>query len=175
MRICAHIICMEIIETTTIAKQYPFFLSLLNSFKEVYAELGHGLKESSYHNALKCEFEHGESKLNYKSEVEVFEIYKGFPITCGRLDLLIEDEIIVEIKALSSLCDKNIRQLHNYLIHAGKKMGILVNFPEKYTEALNVILLVLNENGKYQKVNLRISVSPKEIHKIEKISQVIQL
>jgi GxxExxY protein len=98
---------------------------------EVYFVLGPGLLESSYEFALKHELE--SRGLNVKSQVKLPLIYKGATWEDAyRLDLLVEDQIIIEIKSVDSLNNVHHKQLLSYLKLAGLRIGILVNFNTDY-------------------------------------------
>ena len=98
---------------------------------EVYFELGPGLLESAYESALRFELEG--MGLNVKSQVELPLFYKGNYIEKSyRLDLLIEDKVIVEIKSVETLSRVHHKQLIGYLKLSNLKLGILVNFNTDY-------------------------------------------
>lgn len=94
---------------------------------EVHKSLGCGLLESAYRKCLESEFR--SSGLEFKSELEVPVVYKGVRVDKAyRLDFLIEDLVILEIKSVHELCTKHKMQLLTYLRLANKKLGLLVNF-----------------------------------------------
>ena len=68
---------------------------IINACINVHKELGPGFLESIYHNALKVELER--QKLGYESEKEVRVKYQGLEVGTHRVDLFIEDEIVVEL------------------------------------------------------------------------------
>ncbi len=101
---------------------------------EVYFALGPGLLESSYEFALKHELE--SRGLNVKSQVKLRLCYKeAVWEDAYRLDLLVEDQIIVEIKSVESLNNIHHKQLLAYLKLSGLRLGILVNFNTDYLKA----------------------------------------
>ncbi len=94
---------------------------------DVYNELGPGLLESIYEEALVKEIE--ERGLNVERQKEVPLIYKGRRLkTELRLDLLVEDQIIVELKSVKELQDVHFKQTLSYCRLTNKRLGILVNF-----------------------------------------------
>jgi GxxExxY protein len=98
-----------------------------SSIYEVYFALGPGLLESSYEFALKHELQ--SRGLNVKSQVKIPLIYKGAVWEDAyRLDLLVEDQIIIEIKSIEALHNIHHKQLISYLKLSGLRLGILVNF-----------------------------------------------
>ena len=96
----------------------------------VHRELGPGLLENVYKQCLKIALE--EEDLKVESEVPVPVCFRGRKITDEgyRLDLLVEDAIIIELKSVSQLADVHAKQLGTYLRLADKKLGLLINFNE---------------------------------------------
>ena len=94
---------------------------------DVYNELGPGLLESVYEEAMV--FELKKRGLSIQRQLEVPILYKGEELSTNlRLDLLVEDAVIVELKSVSELQDVHYKQLLTYLKLTKKKLGILVNF-----------------------------------------------
>ena len=94
---------------------------------EVYRTLGPGLLESAYEKALVHEL--NVQGIPVKSQVEVEMSYKGVNIGDGlRLDLLIDEQIIVELKSVEELKPVHYKQLHTYLRLMDKRLGLLINF-----------------------------------------------
>ena len=93
----------------------------------VYNKLGPGLLESAYEAALLHEL--NKNELNVKNQVALPMIYDEVKVDVGyRLDLLIENKIIVEIKSVEALLDVHHKQVLTYLKLSNLKLGILVNF-----------------------------------------------
>ena len=99
---------------------------------EVHKSLGLGLLESTYETCLLYELaEHG---LTVEQQKAIPVVYKDVKLDCGyRLDLLVEDQVIVEIKAIEELAPIHQAQLLSYLKLSGLRVGLLINF--------NVIIL----------------------------------
>ena len=93
---------------------------------EVHRNLGPGLLESIYEKALCYEF--GATGLQYKNQVVIPIVYKGTSLGEHRIDLLVEDEIIVELKAVDRNDPVFVAQVLSYLRLAHKKLGLLINF-----------------------------------------------
>lgn len=95
---------------------------------DVYNNLGPGLLESVYEEALAYELT--QRGLFYKRQLEVPVIYKGKKLNCPplRLDIIVEGKVIIEIKAIKELTSVNRKQLYTYLKLTDKRLGILVNF-----------------------------------------------
>ncbi len=96
---------------------------------EVHRELGPGLLESVYEEALCHEFEL--QGIRYKRQVPVNIIYKDYAIKGLKLDLLVEDEVVVELKAVATPPGVVISQTISYLKAIGLKRGLIINFSEK--------------------------------------------
>ncbi|MBQ7869488.1 MAG: GxxExxY protein [Prevotella sp.] len=94
---------------------------------EVHKCLGPGLLESIYEDCLKMELE--QRGLHVETQVNVPVIYKGVDTKKHfRLDMLIEDEIVVELKAVDVLLPVHEVQLVTYLKLTDKRLGLLINF-----------------------------------------------
>ena len=94
---------------------------------KVYVALGPGLLESVYEEALAYELQ--KNGLKVERQVEVPIHYDGKMLkTSLRLDLLVEDRVIVELKSVMELQDVFFKQTRTYLRLLGLKVGILVNF-----------------------------------------------
>ena len=91
--------------------------------------LGCGLLESIYEEALCFELEL--RGMQEKRQLEIDVIYKDKVIKGQRIDLLVENEVIVEVKSLSKLPEVATAQTLSYLKATGLKRGLLINFGEK--------------------------------------------
>ena len=102
----------------------------------VYKNLGPGLLESAYEAAL-C-YELSKKEINYSSQVTLPMIYETIKVDIGyRLDVLVENKVIIEIKSVENLLDVHHKQLITYLKLSGMKLGILVNFnTENITQSI---------------------------------------
>jgi len=96
---------------------------------EVHKTLGSGLLESIYEEALCIELELMD--LEFQRQLAVDVLYKGHAIQGQRLDLLVANEVVVEIKSLRALPEVATAQLLSYLKATGLKRGLLLNFGEK--------------------------------------------
>ncbi len=94
---------------------------------EVHRNLGPGLLESAYEECL--EFEFKASGLSVARQMALPVVYKGHNLDCGyRLDLLVENAVVVELKAVDKLLPIHDAQLLTYLKLGGWKIGLLLNF-----------------------------------------------
>ena len=93
----------------------------------VYNTLGPGLLESVYEAAL-C-FELRSAGLDVRSQADIPVVYKGEKLDVGfRLDLLVENLVIVELKSIEDLSEAHHKIVLTYLKLANKKLALLVNF-----------------------------------------------
>ena len=93
---------------------------------EVHRNLGPGLLESVYEAALCIELDLG--GLSYERQKVVPVSYKGHPIGEHRLDILVEDTVILELKSVERLDPVFEAQILGYLRMTGKPLGLLINF-----------------------------------------------
>ena len=94
---------------------------------DVHRALGPGLLESAYEQCLCRELSLREISFNRQKPVPVD--YKGIKLDCGyRLDLLVEEQVVVEIKAVTSIEPVHEAQLLTYLKLGAWKLGLLINF-----------------------------------------------
>ncbi|HOY59882.1 MAG TPA: GxxExxY protein [Verrucomicrobiota bacterium] len=94
---------------------------------EVHRVLGPGLLESTYERCLAHEL--GLAGLRHKTQYPLPVEYKGVHLDCGyRIDVLVEDSLIVELKAVEALEPIHEAQLLTYLRLSGRHVGLLINF-----------------------------------------------
>ena len=97
---------------------------------EVHRQLGPGLLESTYEACLSYELRLKKLKVECQKPLPV--IYKGVLLDCGyRLDMLVEDQVIVEIKSVKEVVPIHEAQLLSYLKLHGGGVGLLINFNVK--------------------------------------------
>jgi GxxExxY protein len=100
---------------------------IISAAIEVHRNLGPGLLESCYQESL-C-YELAQAQISFQREMALPLRYKNMLLGCGyRLDLLVEDAVIVEVKAVEQLLPVHSAQLLTYLKSAGKQVGLLLNF-----------------------------------------------
>jgi GxxExxY protein len=104
--------------------------NIIGAAIEVHRSLGPGLLESAYEACLVFELvQHG---LKVEQQKPLPVVYREVKLDCGyRLDLLVEGEVIVEIKAVDRLAPIHEAQLLSYLKLSGCKVGLLINFNVK--------------------------------------------
>jgi GxxExxY protein len=110
---------------------------------EVFKELGPGLLESVYESALL--FELLQKDISAQAQVPVPVLYKSVQLELGfRLDLLVENQIIIEIKSVDILHDVHKKQLLTYLKLTHKKIGFLINFNSAHLVDKESIIRIVN-------------------------------
>lgn len=93
----------------------------------VYNELGPGLLESVYEAALA--FELRDKELAIKTQVALPVVYKETQLDLGfRIDILVEDKVIIELKSIETILDVHHKQVLTYLKLTGLKLALLINF-----------------------------------------------
>jgi GxxExxY protein len=100
--------------------------SVIGAFYEVYNTLGFGFLEHAYRQALMRELRARGHDVARESVVQV--VSKGEPIATHRLDLVVDDSVVLEIKATWRLHPAFARQLYNYLRTTGLEVGLLLHF-----------------------------------------------
>jgi GxxExxY protein len=102
---------------------------IMGSIFEVYKELGYGFKERYYEDAIAKELK--DRKIDFKMQIPYKLKYKGEIIGNYRIDFLVEDKIIVELKRGDYFSKNNITQALQYLKATNLKLAILVNVTSK--------------------------------------------
>jgi len=92
----------------------------------VHRELGPGFLESIYESALRTALRH--RGLVYEAQKEVTVVFEGEEAGVHRLDLVVEGEIVVELKVIKALEDVHFAQAKSYLKATGLHVGLLLNF-----------------------------------------------
>ena len=104
--------------------------SIIGAAIEVHRALGPGLLESAYETCLA--FELAENGLKIEKQKPLPVVYRDVELDCGyRLDFLIEEAVIVEVKVVDRLAPIHRAQLLSYLRLSGCKVGLLINFNVK--------------------------------------------
>jgi GxxExxY protein len=101
--------------------------AIIGAAIEVHSQLGPGLLESIYEECMRRELQIRD--VPFKAQVEIPIIYKGQE-TSGiyRIDLIVADEVVVELKSVERLLSVHQAQLLTYLKLTGKRVGLLINF-----------------------------------------------
>lgn len=123
-----------------------------NCIFNVRKSLGGGHKESVYQNALEEEFR--ENKLNFSREVRIQTKYRNKVVGTYIPDFVVENKIIVELKALPFIGTQEKKQIWNYLKGSEYKLALLVNFGTKELD----IQRIINDKKKISGQNMSVSV-----------------
>ncbi len=99
---------------------------IINSFYKVHNTLGYGFLEKVYENALVIELKRAEFNVLQQQNIKVF--YEDQVVGDYFADIIVNDRIILEIKAAEGLREENRAQLINYLKATDKEIGLLLNF-----------------------------------------------
>ena len=101
--------------------------AVISSAMRVHSELGPGLLESAYATCL--QFELAKAGYDSKAQVGLPVVYRGTRLDLGyRMDLVVEDLVVVEVKSVDTLAPIHQAQVLSYLKLSGKSLGLLINF-----------------------------------------------
>jgi GxxExxY protein len=119
----------EVMATLTINRNTTQEIShaVITAAMRVHSELGPGLLESTYTACLQHELR----KAGFKSDAQVGlpVVYDGVKLDLGyRIDLLVEDLVIVELKSVDAIAPVHQAQIISYLKLSGRSLGLLINF-----------------------------------------------
>ena len=99
---------------------------IIGAFYKVYDTLGYGFLEKVYENSLKIELRRLGLKVEQQKNIKVN--YEGHEVGDYFADLIVNDDVIIELKAAESICEEHEAQLLNYLRATDKEVGLLFNF-----------------------------------------------
>jgi len=103
--------------------------SILKLFYEVYNELGYGFLEKVYQNALYNELKNNGFDVESQKQIKVY--YKNIEVGEYYADLIVNDKVILELKATEAITEAHEFQLLNYLKSTNIEVGLLLNFGKK--------------------------------------------
>ena len=103
--------------------------AVIKIYYEVYNELGYGFLEKVYQNSMYLELKQRGFDVEAQKQIKVF--YKGFFVGEYYADLIVNNSVILELKASEVLVYENELQLLNYLRATDKEVGLLLNFGKK--------------------------------------------
>lgn len=107
----------------------------------IYSQLGCGHSERIYHNALEVSLR--KRNIQYESERIVPIVFEGHTIGNMRADLIIENNLVVELKSTRNLNQAMNNQAMNYLKLTGIRSGLLINFPQGDSETCEFSIVCL--------------------------------
>ena len=102
---------------------------IIKCFYKVYNELGYGFLEKIYHNALLIELQNEELAVESQKQIKVH--YQGDVVGDYYADIVVENVVILELKASESIVEQHEFQLINYLKATDIEVGLLLNFGKK--------------------------------------------
>lgn len=103
---------------------------ILEAAYKVHSALGSGLLESSYQACLAYEIR--KRGLRIETEVALPLVYEEIKLDCGyRIDMLVENIVIIELKVVEALNDVHLAQILTYLKFSHKSVGLLINYNVK--------------------------------------------
>jgi GxxExxY protein len=111
--------------------------NIIGAAIKVHKELGPGFLENIYEEALKIEL--SINQINFEAQKEVKIKYHDIEIGTHRLDMIIENQIILELKATRELTDVHFAQLRSYLMATELKIGLLLNFAKPTLEIKRIV------------------------------------
>ncbi len=110
---------------------------IIGAAMKVHSTLGNGFQEVIYQRALALEMR--QQGLSFQRELEMQVFYAGEEIGTRRVDFLVEEKVVVELKAISKLEDVHLAQAINYLEAYQLEVGLLLNFGAKSLEYRRVV------------------------------------
>jgi GxxExxY protein len=122
---------------------------IIGSAMKVHSTLGNGFREVRYQRALAIEMR--KQGLVFQREMEMTIYYDGLDVGTRRVDFFVEDNIMVEIKAVISLDDAHLNQAMNYCQVYDLPIGLLINFGAKSLEFKRIYNLNHADNKDYIK------------------------
>lgn len=105
----------------------PLSGQIIEAAIDVHKQLGPGFLESIYENAMKVALRR-RNHLEFQFQSDVQILYEGEEVSLHRLDLIVQREIVVELKAIKALEDIHFAQVRSYLKATGLHVGLLFNF-----------------------------------------------
>jgi GxxExxY protein len=110
----------------------PLTYKIIGCAQQVHSTLGNGFQEVIYQRALAVEMT--SQGLSFIREAEMPIFYKEQHVGSRRVDFLVEEKVLVEIKALAKFEDVHIAQGLNYLVAYKLELGLLLNFGARHLE-----------------------------------------
>ena len=102
---------------------------IIEAFYKVYNTLGYGFLEKVYENAMRIELTKMNLKVESQKNIKVH--YNGYQVGDYFADLIVDEVVIIELKAADAICEEHETQLVNYLKATNIEVGLLLNFGKK--------------------------------------------
>ena len=115
----------------------PLSSEILAAAVEVHTELGPGFLESVYENAMRVALR--QRGIEHQAQKRIAIFFRGEEVGMHRLDLMVDDQIVVEIKAIKNLEDIHFAQVKSYLKATKLRVGLLLNFQSPTLIAKRVV------------------------------------
>ena len=113
-------------------------LRLVNIANDIFASVGPGYNEVIYHKAFEIALRL--IGIQYQSEVVTPVFYKGYNIGHGRVDLIINNKLIIELKAIANFnIDTANVQIKNYMSHYSIQEGLIINFGQPNKNTMGIL------------------------------------
>ena len=126
-------------QITEIKERDPLTERIIACAYKVHSELGPGFNEKIYHNVLELALK--QKALSYQTEKSYNVTYQGKNVGRFNLDLIIEDKVIIELKALTGNIPIVFElQVLSYLKASGYKVGLLINFGNKSCQVRRLMI-----------------------------------
>ena len=116
----------KIVRIEEVPEAYDLSGQVIGLAMKVHSKLGPGFLESVYQNALALELRHAGIKVEQEKPVSV--LYEGEPVGAFMADMLVDERLIIETKAIQALAKVHEVQLVNYLVATQIDEGLLLNF-----------------------------------------------
>lgn len=139
---------------------------------KVHSNLGNGFQEVIYQRALAIEM--GKQDLGFQREMEMSIYYEGINIGTRRVDFFVEENIMVELKALIKLEEVHLAQAMNYCQAYNLPIGLLINFGSKSLEFKRVYNVNHPDNKDYKKSELGLNRLVDDTIKCNNDSKILQ-
>jgi GxxExxY protein len=121
--------------------------SVIGCAMTVHSKLGNGFQEVIYQRCLALEL--GKTRFNFARELEHPIFYDGIEVGTRRADFIIENKLVVELKAIIELEDVHLAQAKNYLVAYQFEKGLLINFGARSLQ----YKLIFNNNNLYKGID----------------------
>ena len=119
--------------------------SIIGCAMKVHNTLGNGFQEVIYQRCLAIEMER--AGIDFGREVDQTIFYDGVAVGTRRADFIVDNRVVVELKALTALDDVHTAQVKNYVVAYGFRIGLLINFGAMSLEYRRIFNDKLSESG----------------------------
>ena len=110
---------------------------IIGAALKVHKKLGPGFVEKVYHRALATELRRNSLKIRSQAKTDI--LYEGGRVGFQAIDFIVENKVVLELKAVSEILDVHVSQVISYLKAAGPEIGLILNFAKSKLEIRRVI------------------------------------